>query len=84
MANSHLNCCTLSRNENELLGRGCFGDVFGGTLTKRDESIQVAFKCTTIDSDSCELFDSLKRLNHLFVVKYYGIHREGQKRFKLL
>jgi hypothetical protein len=76
--------CTFSRNENELLGRGCFGDVFGGTLTKRDESIQVAFKYTAIDSDSCELSYCLTRLNHLFVVKYYGIHREGPRRFKLL
>jgi len=83
MANLHLNC-TFSRNENERLGRGCFGDVFGGILTKRDESIQVAFKCTAIDSDSCELFYCLRRLNHLFVAKYYGIHREGLRRFKLL
>jgi hypothetical protein len=74
---------TYHRMENERLGSGRFGDVFGGTLVNGHQTIRVAYKNTMFDLDKCCRIDnSLRSLNHLFVVKFYGFHEEGEIRYK--
>jgi hypothetical protein len=84
MTNSFIHW-TYNRMENERLGSGRFGDVFGGTLVTGHQTIRVAYKNTMFDLDKCfEIDNSLRTLNHLFVVKFYGFHEEGETRYRLI
>ena len=65
------------RNENEKLGEGRYGQVFAGTMEKGKLSYRAAFKKPILGSSrDYDRESRIKDLDHPFVVKFYGFHRE--------
>ncbi len=65
------------RDENGKLGEGGYGQVFSGTMKIGRQSYRAAFKKLILGySKDYDRESRIKDLDHLFVVKFYGSHRE--------
>ncbi len=67
------------RNEKGTLGKGGYGVVYSGTMVKGNQIFPAAFKTATKFS---EREQRIKDLNHQFVVKFYGLYKEGDVEYE--